>query len=93
MANYHQIKNAAILTPSTTTDLGSNDKRYSNIYITGNVAMSNGVNINSNNAITPRVASITYLGILTATSTAGGEAITITGSGFSNVGGNPSVII
>ena len=93
MADYHNLKNAAILTPSVNTDLGSNDKRYANIYMTGNVAMSNGVNINSNNAITPRVASITYLGSLTATSTAGGETITITGSGFSNVGGNPAVII
>ena len=93
MANYHQIKNKAILTPTTTADLGSNAKRYANIYMSGNIAMSNGVRINSTNAITPRVASITYPGSVTATSTTGGDTVTITGSGFSNSGGNPAVII
>ena len=93
MANYHQIKNAAILTPSTNQDLGSDTNRYANIYMTGNVAMSNGVNLNSTNAITPRITSTTYPGILTAVAPAGGETITITGSGFSNAGGNPSVLI
>jgi hypothetical protein len=93
MANYHQIKNSAILTPSTNQDLGSDANRYANIYMTGNVAMSNGVNLNSTNAITPRITSTTYPGILTAVAPAGGETITITGSGFSNAGGNPSILI
>jgi hypothetical protein len=93
MANYHQLKNAAILTPTGSTDLGSDTNRYANIYMIGNVAMSDGVNLNSTNAITPRITSITYPGILTAATPAGGETITITGSGFSNTGGNPSVLI
>jgi len=93
MSDYNQLKNAAILTPTTGTDLGSDTNRYSNVFMTGNIAMSNGVIINSTNAITPRIASITYSGNITAASAAGGETITITGSGFSNSGGNPSVII
>ena len=93
MANYHSLKNAAILTPTTNTDLGSDANRYSNVYMSGNIVMSNGVTVTSSNVIAPRVASITYPGTETATDTAGGETITITGSGFSNTGGNPSVII
>lgn len=93
MANYHQIKNAAILTPTTNTDLGSDSNRYSNVFMSGNIVMSNGVTVTSSNVIAPRIASLTYPGTETATDIAGGETITITGSGFNNVGGNPSVII
>jgi len=93
MANYHQLKNAAILTPSTATDLGSDANRYSNVFMSGNILMSNGVTVTSSNAITPRIASITYPGITTAISTAGGETVSITGSGFSNQGSLPTVLI
>jgi hypothetical protein len=93
MANYHQLKNAAILTPTISTDLGSNTNRYSNVFMSGNILMSNGVTVTSSNAITPRIASITYPGITTAISTAGGETVSITGSGFSNQGSLPTVLI
>ena len=43
MANYHNLKNAAILTPTTNTDLGSDANRYSNVFMSGNIVMSNGV--------------------------------------------------
>lgn len=82
MANYHSIKNAAILTPSTNTDLGSDNNRYSNVYMSGNIVMSNGVTVTSTNAVAPRISSITYVGDDTAADPAGGQTITLTGSGF-----------
>ena len=93
MADYHQIKNAAILMPTTNTDLGSNTNRYSNVFMSGNILMSNGVTVTSSNAITPRITSITYPGSVTAIIPAGGETVSITGSGFSNQGSLPSVFI
>jgi len=83
MANYHNLKNAAILTPSTNQDLGSDTNRYSNVYMSGNIVMSNGVTVTSTNVIVPKIASVTYPGNDTAADTAGGQTITITGTGFS----------
>jgi hypothetical protein len=93
MANYHQVKNAAILTPTESTDLGSDANRYSNVFMSGNILMSNGVTVTSSNAITPRITSITYPGSATAVIPAGGETISITGSGFSNQGSLPTILI
>ena len=93
MADYNQLKNSAILTPSTTTDLGSTNNPYSNVYLSGNIAMSNGVIITSTNVVSPKISSITYPGAVTAVLAAGGETVTITGSGFSNTGGTPQVFV
>ena len=93
MANYHSLKNAAILTPTANQDLGTDANRYSNVYMSGNIVMSNGVTVTSTNVITPKIASLTLPGTETAVNTAGGETVTITGSGFTNTGGNPSVLI
>ena len=82
MANYHQIKNAAILTPTGSTDLGSDANRYSNVFMSGNIMMSNGVTVTSTNVITPKIASVSYPGNDTAADIAGGQTITITGTGF-----------
>jgi len=93
VANYHNLKNAAILTPATNTDLGSDANRYANVFMSGNIVMSNGVIVTSTNAVAPRIVSLTLPGTETAISTAGGETVTITGSGFSNTNGSPSVLI
>ena len=93
MADYNQLKNAAILTPTTVTDLGSTTNPYSNVYLSGNIAMSNGVNLNSTTVTSPKISSITYPGVITAVLPAGGETVTITGTGFSNTGGTPQVFI
>ena len=98
MANYHQVKNAAILTPTTATDLGSDANRYSNVFMSGNIVMSNGVTVTSTNVITPKIASVTYPGDDTAADIAGGQTITITGTGFSSgasvlVGTTPSNVV
>ncbi len=98
MANYHNLKNAAILTPTTNTDLGSDSNRYSNVYMSGNIVMSNGVTVTSTNVITPKIASVTYPANDTAADTAGGQTLTITGSGFSSgasvlIGTTPSTVV
>jgi hypothetical protein len=93
MADYNQLKNAAILTPTTGTDLGSTTNPYSNVYLSGNIAMSNGVVINPTTVTSPKISSITYPGVITAVLPAGGETVTITGTGFSNAGGTPQVFV
>ena len=82
MANYHNLKNAAILTPTGSTDLGSDANRYSNVYMSGNIVMSNGVTVTSTNVITPKISAVTYPDNDTAADAVGGQTITITGSGF-----------
>lgn len=81
--DYNQIKNAAILTPTGNTDLGSDTNRYSNVYMSGNIVMADGVTVTSNNVITPKIALVTYPNDDTAADTAGGQTIVITGTGFS----------
>ena len=98
MANYHQVKNAAILTPTGSTDLGSDSNRYSNVFMSGNIMMSNGVTVTSTNVITPKIASVAYPGNDTAADIAGGQTITITGTGFSAgasvlLGTTPSTVV
>jgi len=93
VANYHNLKNAAILTPTANQDLGSDANRYSNVFMSGNIVLNNSVIVTSNNAILPRITSITYSGSVTAANPSGGETITITGTNFNNAGGTPTVLI
>ena len=81
MANYNSLKNAGLLAPVANADLGSPTNTYGNLYMSGNVSL-NGTLLNSTNAITPRIATIAYVGNDTATAPAGGATITLTGSGF-----------
>lgn len=81
MSDYNQLKNAAILTPTTSTSLGSDEKRYTDVFLSGNVNVG-GTTINSTNAIAPRISSVTYAGDDSATPPAGGASLTINGSGF-----------
>jgi len=81
--DYNQLKNAAILTPTGNTDLGSDTNRYSNVYMSGNIVMADGVTVTSNNVITPKIALVTYPNDDTAADTAGSQTIVITGTGFS----------
>jgi hypothetical protein len=81
MANYNSLKNAAIIAPTTTPDLGSATNRYGNVFLSGNVDIG-GTSLTSTNAIAPRIATLTYIGDDTAAGVAGGETITINGSGF-----------
>ena len=92
MANYHSLKNAGLAKPAASTDLGSSSNKYGNLFLDGNITLGSTV-VTSTNAIAPRIASLTLPGTETAVSTAGGETVIITGSGFSNTNGSPSVLI
>jgi len=81
MANYNSIKNAALIAPTTNPDLGSANNRYGNVYLSGNVNIA-GTSITANNAIVPRIASISYPNDDTAADPAGGQSISLNGSGF-----------
>lgn len=85
MSNYNQLKNATILTsilnPTTNTDLGSDTNKYGNVFLSGNVNF-NGTALNATNALSPKVATITYPGDDTAADPAGGQTITLTGQQF-----------
>ena len=70
-----------MLKPVANTDLGSPTNTYGNLYMSGNISL-NGTSLNSTNAITPRIASIAYVGDDTAANPAGGQTITLNGSGF-----------
>ena len=39
--NYHTIKNAGVLVPATSADLGTVGNPYGNIYLAGNVTLGN----------------------------------------------------
>lgn len=83
MANYNSLKNAALISPTTTPDLGSATNRYGNVFLSGNVNLGDTM-ITSANALTPKISSVSYVGDDTAASPAGGQTITINGTGFNN---------
>jgi hypothetical protein len=81
MANYNSLKNAGLTKPSANVSLGSDTSRYTDIFLSGNVNIA-GTSLTSTNAVTPRIASIAYVGDDTAAAPAGGQTITLNGSGF-----------
>lgn len=81
MANYHSLKNAGILAPVANVDLGSATNRYGNVFMSGNINMS-GTALSVNTIVTPKVSTIGYPGDDTAANIAGGQTITLTGTGF-----------
>ena len=81
MADYFQVKNQNIFNPPANTSLGNTSTQFSNVYVQNNLVVGN-VSVTSSTIITPRVTTITYPGNDTAADTAGGQTITLTGSGF-----------
>ena len=81
MADYNSLKNAGLTKPSGNVSLGSDASRYTDIFLSGNVNIA-GTSLTSTNAVTPRIATIAYVGNDTAAAPAGGQTITLTGSGF-----------
>jgi hypothetical protein len=79
--NYYTIKNAALVTPATVTDLGSVSQPYGNLYLQGNVTLGT-TTLTSTNAVAPKISSISYPNSASATVPTGGETLTINGSGF-----------
>jgi hypothetical protein len=63
--NYYTIKNAALITPATVTDLGSASQPYGNLYLQGNLNLGS-TTVTSTNVVTPKISAITYTGSATA---------------------------
>ena len=68
--NYHSIKNAALITPATATDLGSASQPYGNLYLQGNVTLGS-TTITATSSIVPKITSLSYPGSATAADPAG----------------------
>ena len=81
MADYYQVKNQNIFTPPANISLGNTSNQYSNVYVQNNLVVGN-VTVTSSTIIATRVTTITYPGNDTAADPAGGQTITLTGSGF-----------
>jgi hypothetical protein len=81
MSNYFTLKNRGILNPPTGTDLGSGSNKFANVYI-GNQLTVGTTTVDSTSIGSIKIAGIAYPGDDTAADTAGGQTITITGSGF-----------
>ena len=81
MSNYFTLKNRTILNPPTGTDLGSGNNKFANVYI-GNQLTVGTTTVDSSSIGSIKIASITYPGDDTSADTAGGQTITIIGSGF-----------
>lgn len=81
--NYNTLKNSSILIPATSSDLGTITQPYGNLYLAGNLTLGgNQATITATSTIVPKITSVTYPGSETAAIPAGGETITINGSGF-----------
>jgi len=81
--NYHVLKNSSVLVPATTADLGSVSQPYGNLYLAGNLTLGgNQATITATSTVVPKIGNIVYANSTTAANPAGGETITLTGSGF-----------
>ena len=81
MADYYQLKNQNIFNPPPNTDMGNVDSQYNSIYVQNALVLGN-VSVTGTTIIAPRVSSIAYPGDDTAADTAGGQTITLNGTGF-----------
>ena len=81
--NYGSLKSASITFPVANTDLGTNTSPYGNLFLSGNLNLGNTV-ASGNSLVVPKISSVTYPNSATAANPAGGETITINGSGFLN---------
>jgi len=81
MADYYQVKNQNIFNPPANTSLGNATNQFNNVYIENDLVLGNVI-VTPTTIITPKVSSITYPGDDTAADPAGGQTITLTGSGF-----------
>jgi len=84
MADYYQVKNQNIFNPPANTSLGNATNQFNNVYVENDLVLGN-VTVTGETIVTPKVSTITYPGDDTAADPAGGQTITLTGSGF-NVG-------
>jgi hypothetical protein len=81
MADYFQVKNQNIFNPPANTSLGNATNQFNDVYVQNDLVLGN-VTVTGDTIIAPRVTTIAYPGDDTAADTAGGQTITITGTGF-----------
>jgi hypothetical protein len=81
MSNYFTLKNRSILNPPTGTDLGSGNNKFANVYV-GNQLTVGTTTVDSTSIGSIKIAGVVYPGDDTAADVAGGQTLTITGSGF-----------
>jgi len=81
MADYYQVKNQNIFNPPANTFLGNTTNQYNSVYVQNDLVLGN-VTVTGSTIIAPRITTIAYPGDDTAADTAGGQTITLTGSGF-----------
>ena len=81
MSDYYQLKNQNIFNPPANTDMGNANSQFNTMYVQNALVLGN-VSVTGTTIIAPRVSSIAYPGNDTAADTAGGQTITLTGSGF-----------
>jgi hypothetical protein len=81
MADYYQVKNQNIFNPPANTSLGNATNQFDDVYIQNDLVLGN-TTVTGATIVTPKVSTITYPGDDTAADPAGGQTITLTGSGF-----------
>ena len=81
MADYYQLKNQNIFNPPANTDMGNANSQFNTMYVQNALVLGN-VSVTGSTIVAPRVSAIAYPGDDTAADTAGGQTITLTGSGF-----------
>jgi hypothetical protein len=81
MADYFQVKNQNIFNPPANTSLGNASNQFNDVYVQNDLVLGN-VTVTGTTIIAPRITTITYPGDDTAADTAGGQTITLTGTGF-----------
>lgn len=81
MADYFNVKNEPILNPPSGVSLGNLNNQYQTIYASGNLVINNST-FTATALVVPKISTIGYPGNDTAADTAGGQTLTLTGSGF-----------
>ena len=81
MADYYQLKNQNIFNPPANTSLGNSTNQFGNAFVQNDLILGN-VTVTGATIVTPKVSTIDYPGDDTAADPAGGQTITLTGSGF-----------
>ena len=81
MADYYQLKNQNIFNPPANTSLGNTTNQFGNAFVQNDLILGN-VTVTGATIVTPKVSTIGYPGDDTAADPAGGQTITLTGSGF-----------
>lgn len=81
MSEYFELKNESIFNPPVSTNLGNATNQFGNVYVSDSLNLGT-TSVTGNTLLTPRIATIIYPGDDTAASTAGGQTITLSGTGF-----------